>query len=303
MPNAQARVAHSPRNMARISNAWARACHGWSIIVESRIERHRRRIVVRFAAGVRALVFDRAHLAVCRHDAVHTAEHFAAHLEREVAGVGVDCLAGAAVGARIAEYASPASRLQKGWIACAASPGAAVIAAPQHGRESDQRAVRLADGGIAELNAWRYCVRRIRKPPFRNNQCGSMAATRLLGEPKRRERVQPARIWIGRRQRKPRPAHTSYLRALCSVAYRQLPLSVGRYCAMSTHLDERYPVIDLAAYDGGRRVSRTRAGRYTMAAVMADLYAMRDATAMDVGSDLKLACVMELVGKAIKRYQ
>jgi hypothetical protein len=40
-----------------------------------------------------------------------------------------------------------------------------------------------------------------------------------------------------------------------------------------------------------------------MAAVMADLYAMRDATAMDVGSDLKLACVMELVGKAIKRYQ
>jgi hypothetical protein len=72
---------------------------------------------------------------------------------------------------------------------------------------------------------------------------------------------------------------------------------------MSTHLDERYPVIDLATYDGGRGVSRTRAGRYTMADVMADLYAMRDATAMDVGSDLKLACVMELVGKAIKRYQ
>jgi hypothetical protein len=30
---------------------------------------------------------------------------------------------------------------------------------------------------------------------------------------------------------------------------------------------------------------------------------MRDATGMNGGSDLKLAYVMELVGKAIKRYQ
>jgi hypothetical protein len=125
----------------------------------------------------------------------------------------------------------------------------------------------------------------------------------LLGGSKRRERLQLARVWIARRERKARPAHTSYLRALCSMAYRQLPLSVGRYCAMSTYLDERYPVIDLAAYGGGRGVSRTRAGQYTMADVMGDLYAMRDATAMDVGSDLKLARVMELVDKAIKRYQ
>jgi len=72
---------------------------------------------------------------------------------------------------------------------------------------------------------------------------------------------------------------------------------------MSTYLDERYPVIDLATYGGGWGVSRTRAGQYTMADVVSDLHAMRDATAMDVDSDLKLACVMELVGKAIKRYQ
>jgi hypothetical protein len=65
----------------------------------------------------------------------------------------------------------------------------------------------------------------------------------------------------------------------------------------------RYPVIDLTAYGGGRGVSRGRAGQYTMADVMRDLYSMRDAIAMDVGSDLKLACVMELLGKAIKRYQ
>lgn len=72
---------------------------------------------------------------------------------------------------------------------------------------------------------------------------------------------------------------------------------------MSTYLDERYPVIDLATYGRGRGVSRTRAGQYTIADVISDLYAMRDATTMDVGSDLKLACVTELVGKAIKRYQ
>ena len=72
---------------------------------------------------------------------------------------------------------------------------------------------------------------------------------------------------------------------------------------MSTYLDERYPMIDLAACGDGRRVSRTRAGQYIMADVLGDLYAMRDATAMDVGSDLKLACVMELIGKAIKRCQ
>jgi hypothetical protein len=72
---------------------------------------------------------------------------------------------------------------------------------------------------------------------------------------------------------------------------------------MSTYLDERYPVIDLTTYGGGRGVSRTRAEQYTMADVMGDLCAMRDATAMEVGSDLKLACVMELVQKAIKRCQ
>jgi hypothetical protein len=72
---------------------------------------------------------------------------------------------------------------------------------------------------------------------------------------------------------------------------------------MTTYLDERYPVIDLASYGGGRDVSRTRVGQHTMADLMTDLYAMRDVTAMHVASDLKLACVMELVGKAIKRYQ
>jgi len=72
---------------------------------------------------------------------------------------------------------------------------------------------------------------------------------------------------------------------------------------MSTYLDERYPVIDLAAYGGDRRVRRTRAVQYTMADVMRDLYAMRAAARMNVGSDLKLAYVMELVAKAIKRYQ
>src|ERR1700730_7065630 len=46
------------------------------------------RIVVRFAVGVRALVVDRERLAICRHDAVHTADHFSALLERDVAGGG-----------------------------------------------------------------------------------------------------------------------------------------------------------------------------------------------------------------------
>jgi hypothetical protein len=72
---------------------------------------------------------------------------------------------------------------------------------------------------------------------------------------------------------------------------------------MTTYLDERYPVIDLATYGGERGVRRTRARQTAMADVMTDLYAMRDVTAMDVASDLKLACVMELVRKAIKRYQ
>jgi len=72
---------------------------------------------------------------------------------------------------------------------------------------------------------------------------------------------------------------------------------------MTTYLDERYPVIDLASNDCGRGVSRTRTGQSTMADVLSDLYAMRDVTGMDVGSDLKLACVMELVGNAIERYQ
>jgi hypothetical protein len=72
---------------------------------------------------------------------------------------------------------------------------------------------------------------------------------------------------------------------------------------MSTYLDERYPVIDLATYGGDRGVRRTRGGPYTMADVISDLHAMREATGMNVGSDLKLAYVMELVGKAIKRYQ
>jgi hypothetical protein len=72
---------------------------------------------------------------------------------------------------------------------------------------------------------------------------------------------------------------------------------------MSTYLDERYPVIDLATYGGDRGVRQTRAGQYTLADVISDLYAMRDATGMNVGSDLKLAYVMELVGRAIKRYQ
>jgi len=40
-----------------------------------------------------------------------------------------------------------------------------------------------------------------------------------------------------------------------------------------------------------------------MADVIRDLYAMRDATRMNVSSDLKLAYVAELIGKAIKRYQ
>src|SRR3984957_15789488 len=60
------------------------------------------RIVVRFAVGVRALIVDCERLAVRRHDAVHTSDHFAAFGEREVAGVSVDCLAGAAVGVGIA---------------------------------------------------------------------------------------------------------------------------------------------------------------------------------------------------------
>jgi hypothetical protein len=72
---------------------------------------------------------------------------------------------------------------------------------------------------------------------------------------------------------------------------------------MSTYLDERYPVIDLASYNGGVGVGRKRVAQYTIADVMSDLYAMRDAAGMDVGSDLRLACVMQLVGKAIKRYQ
>jgi hypothetical protein len=78
---------------------------------------------------------------------------------------------------------------------------------------------------------------------------------------------------------------------------------VWERCVMSTYLDERYPVIDLATYGGDRGVHRTRAGQYAMTEVVSDLYAMRDATGMNVGSDLKLAYVMELVGKAIKRYQ
>jgi hypothetical protein len=72
---------------------------------------------------------------------------------------------------------------------------------------------------------------------------------------------------------------------------------------MSTYLDERYPVIDLASNGGGRGVDGNRSGQSTMADVLSDLYAMRDVTGMDVGSDLKLACVMELVGNAIERYQ
>jgi hypothetical protein len=72
---------------------------------------------------------------------------------------------------------------------------------------------------------------------------------------------------------------------------------------MSTYLDERYPVIDLATYGGYRRARRTGAAQYTMADVISDLDAMRDAAGMNAGSDLKLAYVMELVGKAIKRYQ
>jgi hypothetical protein len=45
------------------------------------------RIVVRYSVGVRAFVVDRESLAVCRQDAVHTADHFAILLERELAGV------------------------------------------------------------------------------------------------------------------------------------------------------------------------------------------------------------------------
>jgi hypothetical protein len=71
---------------------------------------------------------------------------------------------------------------------------------------------------------------------------------------------------------------------------------------MSAYLDERYPVIDLATYGGDGGVRRTRAAQHAMADVISDLYAMRDATGMNVGSDLKLAYVMELVGRAIKRY-
>jgi hypothetical protein len=71
---------------------------------------------------------------------------------------------------------------------------------------------------------------------------------------------------------------------------------------MSTYLDERYPVIDLATYNGAMGVGRNRVAQYTMADVMSDLYAMRDAAGMDVGSDLRLACLTQLVGKAIKRY-
>jgi hypothetical protein len=72
---------------------------------------------------------------------------------------------------------------------------------------------------------------------------------------------------------------------------------------MSTYLDERYPVTDLATCGGERGVRRTRAAQYSMADVIRDLYAMRDATRMNVSSDLKLAYVAELIGKAIKRYQ
>ena len=48
---------------------------------------------------------------------------------------------------------------------------------------------------------------------------------------------------------------------------------------------------------------RNRVAQYTMADIMGYLYAMRDAARMDVSSDLRLACVMQLVDKAIKRYQ
>jgi hypothetical protein len=70
-----------------------------------------------------------------------------------------------------------------------------------------------------------------------------------------------------------------------------------------SYLDERYPVIDLVTYNGAVGVGRNRVAQHTMADVINDLYAMRDAARMDVGSDLRLACVMQLVGKAIKRYQ
>jgi hypothetical protein len=73
--------------------------------------------------------------------------------------------------------------------------------------------------------------------------------------------------------------------------------------AMSTCPDDRYPVIDLATYNGAMGVGRNRVAQYTMADIMGYLYAMRDAARMDVSSDLRLACVMQLVDKAIKRYQ
>jgi hypothetical protein len=71
---------------------------------------------------------------------------------------------------------------------------------------------------------------------------------------------------------------------------------------MTTYLDERYPLIVDLASNGGA-VNGKQAEQSAMADVLSDLYAMRDVTTMDVGSDLKLACVMELVGKAIERYQ
>ena len=81
---------------ASLARAPATAVRGALLLVEDQ------RIVVLFAVGVRALVVDRERLAICRHDTVHTADNFAALPEREVAGVGVDCLAGAAVGVGIA---------------------------------------------------------------------------------------------------------------------------------------------------------------------------------------------------------
>jgi hypothetical protein len=67
-------------------------------------------------------------------------------------------------------------------------------------------------------------------------------------------------------------------------------------------LDERHPVIvDLPCNGGG--VSGKQARQGAMADVLTDLYAMRDVATMDVGSDLKLVCVMELVGNGIERYQ
>jgi hypothetical protein len=66
-------------------------------------------------------------------------------------------------------------------------------------------------------------------------------------------------------------------------------------------LDERYPVIVDLPSSGG--VNGKQARQRAMVDVLSDLYAMRDVATMDVGSDLKLACVMELVVNAIERYQ